>query len=163
MRSIFIQSLTMDWYLEVTIQAEDKQYSSCPLIQETKDHDYPEHIDFSGPRRARYVHTAWKKHQDAVFWVDIDLSIKEGLEFYQTRSNAIILQGTLPASCIPKVVRLKTGEVLYEKSYISFRPHQRSHWDTITIGPEGMMNWALQLNNSQSVNSFNSLLEKFNM
>ena len=34
--------------------------------------------------------------------------------------------------------------------------HQRSHYDTITIGPEGMMNWVLQLNNSQSVNSFNS-------
>ena len=31
------------------------------------------------------------------------------------RSNAIILQGTLPAYRIPKVVRLKTGEVLYEK------------------------------------------------
>ena len=41
--------------------------------------------------------------------------------------------------------------------------HQRSHWDTITIGLEGMMNWVLQLNNSQSVNSFNSLVEKFNM
>ena len=41
--------------------------------------------------------------------------------------------------------------------------HQRSHYDTITIGPKGMMNWVLQLNNSQSVNSFNSLVEKFNM
>ena len=68
------------------------------------------------------MHSAWKKHQDAVFWVDIDLAIKEGLTFYQTRSNAIILQGTLPAYCIPKVVRLKTGEVLYEKSYMSPRP-----------------------------------------
>ena len=29
--------------------------------------------------------------------------------------------------------------------------HQRYHYDTITIGPKGMMNWALQLNNSQSV------------
>ena len=28
----------------------------------------------------------------------------------------------LPAYCIPKVVRLKTGEVLYEKSYMSPRP-----------------------------------------
>ena len=46
-----------------------------------------------------------------VFWVDIDLAIRKGLTFYQTRSNAIILQGTLPAYCIPKVVRLKTGEV----------------------------------------------------
>ena len=44
------------------------------------------------------------------------------MTFYQTRSNAIILQGTLPAYCIPKVVRLKTGEVLYEKAYMSPRP-----------------------------------------
>ena len=68
------------------------------------------------------MHSAWKRHQDAVFWVDIDLAIREGLTFYQTRSNAIILQGTLPAYCIPKVERLKTGEVLYEKSYLSLRP-----------------------------------------
>ena len=68
------------------------------------------------------MHSAWKKHQDAVFWVDINLAIKEGLAFYQTRSNAIILQGTLPAHCISKVERLKTGEVLYEKSYFSPRP-----------------------------------------
>ena len=40
--------------------------------------------------------------------------------------------------------------------------HQRSHYDTITIGPEGMMNWALQLNNSQSVKLFDSFVEKFN-
>ena len=58
------------------------------------------------------MHNAWKKHQDAIFWVDIDLAIREGLTFYQTRSNAIILQGTLPAYCTPKVERLKTGEVL---------------------------------------------------
>ena len=61
-------------------------------------------------------------NQDAVFWVDINLAIREGLTFYQTRSNAIILQGTLPAYCIPKVERLKTGEVLYERPYLSPRP-----------------------------------------
>ena len=38
--------------------------------------------------------------------------------------------------------------------------HQRSHWDTITIGPEEMVNWVLQLNNSQLENSFNSLFEE---
>ena len=52
----------------------------------------------------------------------IDLAIKGGLTFCQTRSNAIILRGTLPAYCIPKVERLKIGEVLYEKSYLSPRP-----------------------------------------
>ena len=65
-----------------------------------KYHEDPEYIDFSVPRLARYVHSAWKRHQDAVFWVDIDLGTKEGLTFYQTRSNAIILQGTLPADCL---------------------------------------------------------------
>ena len=88
-----------------------------------KNHKDPELIiDFSVPHRARYVHSAWKKHQDAVFWVDINLAIREGLTFSQTRSNAILLQGTLPAYCIPKVVRLKTGEVLYERPYLSPRP-----------------------------------------
>ena len=93
-----------------------------PIDPRDKHHEDSEQNDFSVPRRARYVHSAWKKHQDAVFWVDIDLAIKEGLTFYQTRSNAIVLQGRLPAYFIPKVVRLKTGEVLYEKSYMSFRP-----------------------------------------
>ena len=36
--------------------------------------------------------------------------------------QSIILQGTLPAYCIPKVERLKTGEVLYERRYLSPRP-----------------------------------------
>ena len=88
------------------------------LLVDPRDesHKDPEHIDFSVPRRARYVHSTWKRHQDAVFWVDINLSIREGLTFYQT-SNAIILQGTLPAYCFPKVERLKTGEKLFERQY----------------------------------------------
>ena len=52
----------------------------------------------------------------------IDFAIRKGLTFFQTRSNAIILQGTLPAYCFPKVVSLKTGEVLYERPYLSPRP-----------------------------------------
>ena len=90
-----------------------------PRDKTHKDHD---EIDLNVPRRAQYLHNAWKRHQDAVFWVDIDLAIKKGLKFYQTRSNAIILQETLPAYCIPKVVRLKTGEVLCDKVYMSPRP-----------------------------------------
>ena len=87
-----------------------------------ESHRDPEIFDFSVPRLARYMHKAWKRHQDAVFWVDIDLGIKEGLVFYQTRSNAIILQGTLPAHCIVKVERLKTGEKFFERQYLSPRP-----------------------------------------
>ena len=93
-----------------------------PIDPRDKGHQDLAQIDFTVPRRAQYLHSAWKKHQDAQFWVENNLAIQKGLTFYQTRSNAIILQGTLPAYCIPKVVRLKTGEVLYEKSYMSPRP-----------------------------------------
>ena len=73
-----------------------------PIDPRDKEHKYPEKIDLNVPRRSQYLHNAWKKHQDAVYWVDIDLAIRKGLTFYQTRSNAIILQGILPAYCIPK-------------------------------------------------------------
>ena len=66
-----------------------------------KSHKDPDEIDLNVPRCAQYLHNAWKRHQDAVYWVDIDLAIREGLRFYQTRSNAIILQRTLP-DCIPE-------------------------------------------------------------
>ena len=65
---------------------------------------------------------AWKRHQNTVYCVDINLALRKGLKFYQTRSNAIILHETLPAYCIPKVVRMDTGEVIYEKVYVSPRP-----------------------------------------
>ena len=87
-----------------------------------KNHKDPDTIDLSVPRHAQYMHKAWKRHQNAVFWVDINLAMKKGLKFYQTRSNAIILHETLPAYCIPKVVRMETGEVINEKVYMSPRP-----------------------------------------
>ena len=93
-----------------------------PIDPRDKGHQDPAKIDFTVPRRAQYLHSAWKKHQDAENWVDIDLAIRKGLTFYQTQSNAIIFQGTLPAYCVPKVVRLKTAEVLYEKAYMSLGP-----------------------------------------
>ena len=84
-------------------------------------------------------HKAWKRHQDAEHWVDINLALKKGLTFYQTRSNAIFLQETLPAYCIPKVVRMETGEVIYEKVYMSPRPppkiYSKHNWKR-ELGPE---------------------------
>ena len=93
-----------------------------PVDPMDKSHKDPDVIDLSVPRHAQYLHIAWKKHQDAENWVDIHLAIAKGLKFNQTRSNAIILQETLPAHRIPKVVRMETGEVLYEKEYMSPRP-----------------------------------------
>ena len=87
-----------------------------------KNHKDPDTIDLNAPRHAQYMHKVWKKHQDAVYWVDRNLAMRQGFKFYQTRSNAIILHETLPPYCIPKVVRMETGEVVYEKVYMSHRP-----------------------------------------
>ena len=89
-----------------------------PMYKEHKD---PDTIDLEAPRLAQSIHNAWEKHVNTVYWVDINLALKKGLKFYQTRSNAIILHETLPAYCIPKVVRMEIGEVIYEKVYASPR------------------------------------------
>ena len=96
--------------------------SFLPVDPRKEDHKDPEYIDYSAPRLARYLQNAWKRHQDTVFWVDINLGIREGLTFYQTRSNAIILQGTLPDHCIVRAERLRNGEKMYERQYLSPRP-----------------------------------------
>ena len=92
-----------------------------PVDPLDKSHKDPDVIDLSVPRHAQYLHKAWKRHQDAVFVVDINLDIEKGLKFCQTRSDAIILHETLPAYCIPKVVWMKTGEVIHEKVCMSSR------------------------------------------
>ena len=84
-----------------------------------RNHKDPDTIDLNAPRHAQYMHKAWKKHQNTVYWVDINLAL---LKFCQTRSNALSLHETLPAYCIPKVVTMETGEVIFEKVYASPRP-----------------------------------------
>ena len=57
-----------------------------------------------------------------MYWVDIQLAQRKGLKFCQTRSNTVILYDALPAYCISKVVVMESGEILYEKVYVSPRP-----------------------------------------
>ena len=76
-----------------------------------KEHKDPYEIDLTAPRLAQYMQTAWKKHQDTVYWVDINLAQQKGLKFYQIRSNAVILYDTLPAYCMLKVVVMVSGEI----------------------------------------------------
>ena len=42
-----------------------------------KNHKDPDTIDLEAPRLAQYMHKAWKKHQNTVYWVDIDLAIRK--------------------------------------------------------------------------------------
>ena len=42
-----------------------------------KNHKDPDVIDLSEPRRAQYLHKAWNKNQNTVYWVDINLALKK--------------------------------------------------------------------------------------
>ena len=50
-----------------------------PMDKNRKD---PGTIDLNAPRHAQYMHKAWKRHQNEVYWVDINLAQKKGLTFY---------------------------------------------------------------------------------
>ena len=56
-----------------------------PVDPRDKSQKDPQVIDLNVTRRAQYLHNAWKRHQDAVYWIDINLAIEKGLTFFQTR------------------------------------------------------------------------------
>ena len=72
-----------------------------PMNKECRD---PDKIDLDAPRVAWYHQKKWKKHQNAVYWVDIKLAQRKGLKFYQIRSNAM------------KTLR-HTPSILYSEGY----------------------------------------------
>ena len=118
---------------------ERKTDSILPVDPMDKNHKDPESIDLEAPRLAEYMHKAWKRHQNTVYWVDIKLAQKKGLKFYQTRSDAI-LHETLPAYCIPKVGRMETGEIICEKVCASPRPRPK-----ISLKHDWMKNWGSEV------------------
>ena len=104
-----------------------------------KNHQDPIELDLTKPRLASHKQK-WKVHQDTVYWVDIQLAQHEGLKFYQTRSNAVILYDTLPDCCISKAIVMKSEEIMYQKVYVSPRPPP-----TISFKEIGRVIWILML------------------
>ena len=62
--------------------------------------------DPTNPRIAVYKQSL-EIYQNTVYWCNLKVAHGKGLQFYQTRSKAIILCNTLPATCIEKVVYMK--------------------------------------------------------
>ena len=76
--------------------------------------------DWTKPRIAPYKNT-WKRPQITVLWCNLKLCQERGLQFYQTRSLAVVLHNTLPAARIEKAVCVKTQEELYQKDRLTQR------------------------------------------
>ena len=88
------------------------KYSS-PDVRQKKDLEEVQY-DLDKPRVGVYTNT-WKSHHHTVYWCNLRLAQRKGLQFYQTRSHAITLSSALLAICIEKVVCMKTGTELYCK------------------------------------------------
>ena len=94
--------------------------TSTVLILQEEQSDM---IDLSVRRHAQYMHKAWKRHQDAVFWVDIIPAFRKGLKFYFRPDRMLsFFTKHFQLFVFRKFVRVETGEVIHEKVYMSPRP-----------------------------------------
>ena len=90
------------------------------FIDHYRERDY----DVTKPRMAVSKHN-WNIHQNTMYWCNLRGAQGKGLQFYQTRSNAIILYNTSPAMCIEMVVIRKSEEESCSKTFQSLAVPQR--------------------------------------
>ena len=60
-------------------QNSSKRQTVFFLLVDPMDKNYkdPDTINLNEPRHAQYMHKAWKRHQNAVYWIDINLAIRK--------------------------------------------------------------------------------------
>ena len=86
------------------------------------NHKDPDTIDLGAPRLAQYMPWSMEETSKHGLLGRPQLCFEERSEVLSDSIERIILQETLPAYCIPKVVRMETVEFLNEKVYMSPRP-----------------------------------------
>ena len=99
-----------------------------------KKHKDPESVDLKAPRLARYLQTAWKKHQNTVYWVDIRLAQKKRVKVL---SDAIERHHPLQYHSQPIVSRRLSRwklEKSYTRKYMSHLGRLRRRFPLNTIG-----------------------------
>ena len=92
-----------------------------PVDPMDKNHKDPDTIDLTAPRHAQYMHKAWKKHQNTVYWVDINLALKKGFSIKHDRTLSFFTKHSQLA-VFRKLLGWKLEKFMYEKVYASPRP-----------------------------------------
>ena len=72
------------------------------------------HDEFSVPQKVPCV-TRWKHDQDAVFWIRLSKAQDQELEFWQTKSFAIMTYATIPGDCFGRVTSQDGDRVIFER------------------------------------------------
>ena len=101
------------------------------------------HSDYSVPQKAPHE-TKWKRNQDAVYWVRLKEAQDQGLEFWQTKSLAIMTYTTIPGDCIDRVTAENGERVIFERL------------ETPRLVPKVMLERNWQASSSSSKNSSRS-------
>ena len=70
--------------------------------------------DLSKPRKVHH-YSKWKTRQDAVCWINLARAQDKGLQFWQTRSNAVIVHNSVPTDCIFKVISQRGERTLFQR------------------------------------------------
>ena len=104
------------WFDSRRSQSQNRQ-TSCVFFTVVNPMDNQDGLgetqcDLSQARIAPYKKNTWKRFQNTVFWCNLKLA---GLQFFQSRSNAVILYDTLPAEFIEKAICMKTKVQLYQR------------------------------------------------
>ena len=93
---------------------EGRQTVFFTPLDPSGDDTEEEFDDFSQPRKALFQST-WKVSQAAVYWIHLAKAPEKGVQFWQTRSHAIIFYDSVPAGCIERVVCLQGDKILCPK------------------------------------------------
>ena len=82
-------------------------------LGEKSDEEEPSD-DLSVPRKVHY-YSKWKHDQDAVYWVKCSQAKDQGLQFWRTKSNTILVHDPVPADCIYTVISQTGDRILFER------------------------------------------------
>ena len=150
---------TMDWYLEVKIWAEDKQYFG-PLIQETKVTKNQNIVIFlyHVERDTCTLHKKCTKTRYS--GLILILRSKKDEHSIKHDRTQLFFKGHFQPIVFQKLTDKKLVKCCMKDDICLLDNLQKFHWSTIAIGPKGVINRVLQLNNNQLEGSFNSHLEK---
>ena len=72
------------------------------------------------PRKVHYPNF-WKDKRDVVHWVNLGHAQDLGLQFWQTKSNAVVVEEKEPPICICRVTSLKGEPILFERASAIWR------------------------------------------
>ena len=93
-------------------------------------HEQEEPSEYYSKPRKVYYQSHWRREQDAVYWVRLSRAQDYGWQFWQTKSNAIIVYQSAPNHCIERVVSDNGDRIPFQK-LLTPRPwNQEQHSET---------------------------------